>query len=382
MIEFFSPVQVETENIFHPHTLAEHFDVHTEFNTPDWEENDVLIFDISHSEDKVPDVKNKQTVNQIRKSLYSLFPGQWNLKIADLGTLVLGEDEIQNQKLIKEIITYFSINGKYLIVLAAEHAYTYSIAKGISNSEKIINCSIVDSKVDLNPNQTKLKDTITSEDFISNILWDETIHLNNLHIIGCQTYYHPANYPDLLNKMYIDYFRLGEIKSNIIKTEPELRTSHFMSLDIHAIEYSVMPLQKTPIPNGLNGIEICQLSRISGLGENNKILGIFGYKEVNHGDLIGENLISQIIWYYLEGKNESLLLKTLANKKEMIGFHVPNNLIKMKFYKQPETELWWVEFNDIKTMEQLFPCAYEDYEMAVKNKISDRIRKIIEKNKI
>ncbi len=381
MIEFFSPVQIETENIFQPHSLAEYFDIHTEFHIPDWEENDVLIFDISQAENRISGIGNNQTIHQIRQALYSLFPGRWNLKIADLGTLVLGEDETQNQKLIQEIVSYFSLHAKNIILLGELHSYTYSITKGISNSEKIVNCSIVDSKVDFKPNQIKSSDLIVQENFISSILWDESIHLNNLHLIGCQSYYQPPAFLDFLTRMYIDCFRLGEIKPDLIKIEPELRTSHFLSLDIHAIEHSVMPLQENPVPNGFNGIEICQLSRMSGLGENNKILGIFGYKEINHGDLTGENLISQIIWYYLEGKNESLLLKSIGDKKEMITFHVPNNLIKMKFHKQPETELWWVEFNDLNIQDQLFPCSYEDYKIAVKNKISERIRKIIEKNK-
>ncbi len=380
MIEFFTPVNIHSEDIQHNHNLYEYIDIHREHHIPDWEESEILIFDISPLENEhIP--KENNTISKIRKSFYQLFPGKWNLKIADLGTLVLESDTQKNLKLIQEIISHFLLHGKHLIILGKDHALTYSIAKGISKSEKIVNCSIVDSKIDLKPEGEKNTEKILNTNFISNMLWDEEILLNNLHLIGCQAYYQPPAYLDFLRKMYIDCFSLGEIKGNINAIEPELRTSHFLSLDISSLEYAFMPLQAQPVPNGLNGVEACRLSRLSGLGTENKVLGIFGFIPENftHGE--GENLLSQIIWYYLEGKNESFLLKSLENKEEMITFHVPNNLINLKFFKQPESELWWVEINDLQIEDKIFPCSYADYKQAVSNKISERIKKIIEKNK-
>ncbi len=380
MIDFFSPVGLRMD-LHNSSSLSEFIEIHTENHLPAWEESDLIILDISSSERYTFEI-DELTINKIRNSLYNLFPGDWQIKIADMGSLHLGENTEENEKLIEEVISYLLLHEKELIILGDNQAYTYSINKAISKTEDIVNCTIIDAKIDLElENETAYKKA-GRKNYISTLLRDEDIHLNNLHIIGCQSFYQAPSYFTFLNKMYVDCFKLGEIKGNIIQVEPELRDSHFTSLDVQSIENPYMPIQRFPSPNGFNAIEICKLTRLSGLGQKNKILGIFDYKVGTQGITAGEELIVQMIWYYIEGKNESFLLKNISNKEEMIIFHVPNNLIKMKFYKQPEAELWWVEINDLDIENQLFPCTYEDYQEAVKNNLSKRIKKIIEKNKV
>jgi len=380
MIDFFSPVEVNKSD-FNSSSLGGFVDIHTKSNWPDWETKDLILLDISSNPKHLYN-ENETSITKIREAFYTLFPGNWNINIADLGSLSLGENWQENKHLIEEVISFLLINKKDIIILGDSHSYTYPISKAISKIDEIVNCSIIDAKIDLDLENEITFENSENNNFISSILRDETLHLNDFHLLGCQTYYHPQSYFHFLKNMYVDCYKLGEIKGNINKIEPELRTSHFTSIDLNAIENTYMPLQKHISPNGFNGLEICKLTRLSGLGQKNKIIGIFDYEIENTGKKVGERLIAQMIWYYIEGKNESLLLKNILDKEEMIIFHIPNNLIKMKFYKQPETELWWVEINDLDIEGQIFPCSYEDYQEAIKNKISSRIKKIIEKNKV
>ncbi len=379
MIDFFRPVNVSGD-FSGPQNLYHYMDIHRENHFPDWEEKDILIFDIPEFQDT--GIFETKSVDSIRKALYKLFPGEWNIKIADLGSFLLEENEQDSMTLLEEILSHFFLQDKHLVILSPNQAYTYIINKALSKTEKFVNCSIIDSKIDLDPENLNPHSFPENNSYITQILWDEKIHLNNLHLVACQSYYHPPQIFSFLKKMYIDCFKLGNIKGKIMELEPELRTSHFLSLDIHAVEHAYMPLQKEVSPNGLNGLEVCQLTRYGGIGQNNKALGIFEYKEKNKGIKLGEELIAQMIWYYMEGKNETFLLENVPDKEEMIIFHVPNNLVKMKFYKQPAVEQWWVEIKDLDLDNRIFPCSYEDYQAAIQNKTSERIKKIMEKNKL
>ena len=53
-------------------------------------------------------------------------------------------------------------------------------------------------------------------------------------------------------------------------------------------------------PNGFDGKEICAISRYAGISNKVSSFGIFEYKSSNE-DEVTEMLISQIIWYFIEG---------------------------------------------------------------------------------
>ena len=55
-------------------------------------------------------------------------------------------------------------------------------------------------------------------------------------------------------------------------------------------------------PNGFDGKEICSLSRYAGISNKVSSFGIYEYKSSNEDELT-ENLIAQIIWYFIEGVN-------------------------------------------------------------------------------
>ena len=66
---------------------------------------------------------------------------------------------------------------------------------------------------------------------------DEPNNLFNFSNVGYQTYYNSQEELDLLNSLFFDAFRLGEVK-DLTKVEPIMRDADVVSIDIGAIRQS------------------------------------------------------------------------------------------------------------------------------------------------
>ena len=370
MISFFQPINIEHE----PQTIGDLIDYYYENNFPQWEQADIIIIGVETEYKENEGVK--YAPNEIRKSLYNLFSGNWNIKIADLGNIkITDKNEIEN------ITGQILKKNKHLIILGGTQDITYYTVKGINKTNKFVNLSIIDSTIDFDINTTK-PNYINSYNYLNAILSESNLTLNNLYLIGLQTYYNHTKKIKFTEKLLIDYYKLGEIKNKINYIEPELRDSHMTSIDISSIQNSFLPAQQKSSPNGFNGIEICQIARYSGLSIKNKVLGIFETNPFFDKNHLGANQIGQIIWYYLDGKNSNFNENLVFDKDKMLKFHVQNDILKLIFYKNEATEQWWVEFKNYDMNDRIFPCSYNDYKSAVNNIISKRLTNFIKKNKI
>ena len=128
---------------------------------------------------------------------------------------------------------------------------------------------------------------------------DEPNNLFNYTNIGYQTYYNSQEEIDLIEKLFFDAYRLGEISNNIELSEPTLRDADIVSLDLNSVKSSYSGNFVTFTPNGFDGKEICSLSRYAGISDKVSSLGIFNFNNKKEESV----LISQIIWYFIEGVN-------------------------------------------------------------------------------
>jgi hypothetical protein len=97
----------------------------------------------------------------------------------------------------------------------------------------------------------------------------------------------------LVEKLFFDSYRLGEISNNITLAEPIFRDADVVNLN--SIKSSDSGNFISFAPNGFNGRKICSLSRC--VSDKVSIFGIF-----NHNNSSQESvLIAQIIWYFIEG---------------------------------------------------------------------------------
>ena len=73
--------------------LGNKIQIHTsEHGIPDLDTTKIVIIGIPENRNSIDYLGDELNLNEIRKSLYNLYPGNWSTEIADLGNLILGEN--------------------------------------------------------------------------------------------------------------------------------------------------------------------------------------------------------------------------------------------------------------------------------------------------
>ena len=90
-----------------------------------------------------------------------------------------------------------------------------------------------------------------------------------------------------------------------------------------------------------------------------------------------EMLISQMIWYFIEGVNCRVSDCDFTNMDEFSKFNLTVENYELNFYFDKLTSRWWIEIlsneSNTKLSEKtLLPCTREDYEQANNGIIPDR----------
>ena len=124
----------------------------------------------------------------------------------------------------------------------------------------MINLVAVDSRFDFGADE----ELISSSSYMSKIITDKPNNLFNFSNIGYQSYFNAQEEVDLMERLFFDAYRLGEIVSDISSVEPILRSAHIVSVDARAIRAGEVGMSDNFSPNGFNGREICAISRYAG----------------------------------------------------------------------------------------------------------------------
>ena len=305
----------------------------------------------------------------IRKELYSLYPGNWNATIADFGDLLPGDSKEDTYFALQKIGSFLIKNGIVPIIIGGSQDLTYPLYRAYDNLDQMVNLVSVDSKFDFGRENQE----ISVKSYLSQIIAEEPNNLFNFSNIGFQTYYNSQEEIDLIDKLYFEAIRLGQVSNDSSIVEPIFRDADLISLDLNSVMSSYSANFVNFEPNGFSGKEICAISRYAGISDKVSCLGIF-----NHKNSIQESvLVAQIIWYFIEGFH----LRT-----NDYPYTVKDNYIKyivtldedLIFYKSNISERWWIEIafshnnSNKKEFKSLFPCDYKDYLMACEGEIPER----------
>jgi Arginase family len=314
----------------------------------------------------------------IRKELYSLYPGNWNASIADLGDLLSGQTIADTYFAIHKVASFLLKNNVIPIIIGGSQDLTYPLYRSYDELEQMVNLVAIDSKFDLGQQEKEL----SSNSYLTKIIADEPNNLFNFSNIGYQSYYNSQEEIDLIEKLHFDAYRLGEISNNISLSEPVLRNADFVSIDMKSVKSSDSGNFQDFIPNGFNGKEICSLSRYSGLSDKVSTLGIFNHYNTKQESV----LIAQIMWYFIEGYHYRSNEYPFSSKENYLKYIVPVDDEEIIFYKSDKTDRWWIEIpfilnanNKLKKL-TLLPCSHNEYLMACNQEIPERWWKAQRKN--
>jgi hypothetical protein len=247
----------------------------------------------------------------------------------------------------------------------------------------MINIVNIDCKFDLGDSNKPIK----NNSFVGKIILDQPYNLFNYATIGYQTYFNSQEEIDLMDKLYFESYRLGQVSKDIALVEPVLRDANIVSLDLGSIKSAEVSLNQKYSPNGFDGKEICTISRYAGISNKVSSFGIYEYKP-SKDDEITSMLMAQIIWYFVEGVNFRIKDDDFTDENSYQKYITLVDEQELIFFKSNKTGRWWIEIpflTEINTKlrrHTLLPCMHQDYLDACDNKIPDRWYKAFQKNSV
>lgn len=372
--DFLVPVEdvvLAHSQLLPPQALGKHIYKHTKKDgLPVLANVSFAIIGVNESRNAFEKKPEKLDLAQVRIQLYKLMLGNWNSNMVDLGNIEEGETVNDTYFVLKEVCAGLLEENIIPIVIGDTQDLTYATYRCFDKIKDMINLVCIDSRFDFGVDE----ELISSHSYMSKIITDKPNNLFNFSNIGYQSYFNAQEEVDLMERLFFDAYRLGDIASDIALAEPVLRNAHVVSLDARAVRASEIGLSSNFSPNGFTGREICAISRYAGLSDSVSIFGIYESENTSQS----HQLVAQIIWYFMEGFNFRIKEAPLQNTKDFLKYTVLVEEDELVFHKSNLSQRWWVEVPSILTSHNktkssaLLPCTEKDYLDACDQNIPER----------
>jgi formiminoglutamase len=342
---------------------------------PDFKGADIAIFGVREERGTTTNQGCNKGPDEIRKKLYNLKKGNGPYRIVDLGNLNAGIDLDETYVRVSEVCRILLENNVMPLILGGTHDLDYGQYKGYEEMEKLISLLNIDAFLDLDDN----KESAPASQHIHKILLHEPNYLLSYTHLAHQLYLIDPSSVSILEKLYFEAFRVGQMRTNLTEMEPAIRNADLLSFDITAIRSSDAPGNANAQPFGLTGEEACQLCWYAGMNEKLSSAGFFEYNpSYDDANKKTASVIATMIWYFIEGfyhrKNEHNF-KSNDFLKYVVSMPVEPETLA--FYKSKVTEKWWMEVAYHRpgaryTRNSIIPCSYSDYQTATKGEVPER----------
>ncbi|MEL0653212.1 formimidoylglutamase [Algibacter sp. TI.3.09] len=350
---------------------------------PDLDGVQIAIVGVLENRNDINYIGEEFCLDEIRKGFYSLFPGSWSISVADLGDIEKGESVDDTYFALKEVVNTLIKQNVIPVILGGSQDLTYANYRAYDSFAPMVNIVNVDSKFDLGDSTKPMK----NNSFVGKIILDQPYNLFNYATVGYQTYFNSQEEIDLMDSLYFESYRLGQVSHDITIVEPVLRDANIVSIDLGSVKSSEVSLNQKVSPNGLNGKEICAIARYAGISNKVSSFGIYEYKP-SSDDEITSMLVSQMLWYFIEGVNYRIKDDDFSDEYTYQKFITLVESEELVFYKSNKTGRWWIEIpflsevNNKLKRHTLLPCMHQDYKDACNNKVPERWYKAIRKNSV
>ena len=336
---------------------------------------DIALIGLSESRKSSEVNKKYIDINSFRKEFYSLFCGDWNVNIIDMGDVINGEDisdtyfalKTINESLLEKNIISFFIGGTQDL--------TFPLYQAFAKKGDYVNLTSIDNKFDFG----QIKKDFDSSSYMSKIIMEKDNKLSHYCNLGFQTFLNSQEEIDLLEKLQFESHRLGKINKKIDLIEPSLRYTNLLSIDFRSVKASELNFIHN-YPNGFESSEICSIARYAGMSDRISCVGVF---EVFQNS-ISSALLAQAVWYFIEGFSLRIIEDPKSENFKGKSYHMDLENHQIKFYQSDISQKWWfelIEENNNKLIDvSLYPCGHEDYLEACNDEISDKLLLSLKRN--
>lgn len=371
----FSPVDESLyANIGSPSSFFRSINAFTE-KMPDYRGAHIAIFGVKEDRGTSNNRGSSAGPDEIRKKLYHLKKGMGAYRIVDLGNLNIGHDLNESYVRVSEVCRMLLEHNVLPIIIGGSHDLDYGQYAAYETMDKLVSLLNIDAFLDLD----EKGDSLESRHHIHKILLHEPNYLFSYTHLAYQTYLIDPHAVSVLEKLYFEAFRVGQVRTNIQEIEPTVRNADMLAFDISAIRSSDAPGNANAQPFGLSGEEACQICWYAGLNEKLSSIGFYEYNpSFDDGHKKTASVVATMIWYFIEGyyhrKNEQNF-KSNDFMKYSVSMPVEPEVIA--FYKSKFSEKWWMEIpypggKKKYSRNSIVPCSYTDYQAAVKGEVPDR----------
>jgi arginase family enzyme len=387
MIEFLSPVSKSVlahREILPAGVLGKQIEIHgVKGELPALKHASFALLGIRENRNDVDYMGGEVSFEAVRKEFYSLYPGNWSRKIIDLGDIEKGETVEDTYFAVKTVVAALLKLKIIPLILGGSQDLVYAHYRSYDAFGNMINLVNVDNKFDLGDAES----CITNHSYLGKIIVEEPYNLFNYSVLGYQSFFNPPAEIALMEKLYFDACRLGEISADITVVEPIMRDADIVTLDISTIKSSEISYKNTISPNGFDGKEVCAIARYAGISNRVTSFGVYELKNFNDARS-GAMLIAQILWYFVEGVNFRIADEDFKDEKRFTTYKVPIDEDVLVFKKSNQTGRWWIELpfilnvNNKLKRKTLLPCTYGEYLSACNQEIPERWYKARRKNEV
>lgn len=376
---YFSPIDKESLCFFYPETenrIGNYISIYTENHFPDLTDIQIAIIGIEEDRNAFNNEGCAQAPNAIRKQFYRLFCSEHMPLIADLGNIKTGHTVNDTYAATGEIISSLINSNILVIILGGSQDITYANYMAYQNTGRVVNITSIDAKFDIGNEEMPIR----SDSYVNKIILSQPNCLFNYSNLGYQSYFVDHKDVELMDKLLFDAHRLGLAKQDLVDSEPIIRNADIVSIDMSAVRFADAPGGRNTSPNGFSGEEICTLAHYAGANDKLTSIGIYEYNPIEDTKEQTAILISQMIWYFVQGYMlRSNDLPDIA-KGNFYKYYVSlfDDAYQIIFYQSKTSHLWWMEIameegsNNMINRNYIIPCSKKDYDIACHNEVPER----------
>jgi formiminoglutamase len=371
---FFSPVDESIyQDITSPSSFFKNIIIFGD-KMPEYRSAHMAIFGVEDGRGSATNAGSAAAPDEIRRKLYNLKRGTGSYRILDLGNLKPGIDADETYVRISEVCRILLENNVLPVVLGGSHDLDYGQYSAYETLDKLVSLLNVDAFLDLEE-----KEQGASRQHIHKILLHEPNYLFSYTHLAYQSYLIDPMSVAVLEKLYFEAFRIGQMRTNLQEMEPTIRNADLLSFDITAIRSSDAPGNANAQPFGLTGEEACQICWYAGLNEKLSSIGFYEYNpELDDASRKTAAVIATMIWYFVEGYYHRKADQNFrSNDFLKYSVSLPSSPEIITFYKSKMSEKWWMEVpypngKERYSRNSIVPCSYNDYQAAVKGDVPER----------
>lgn len=336
----------------------------------------IAIIGVKEERNAVNNAGTMAGPDEVRKYLFTLFKWDEAIEVIDLGNIEPGDAISDTYYALNQTCQFLLKKNIIPLIIGGSQDLTYANYLAYEQMEQTVNLVTIDQRLDFGVSS----DDLSANGYLNKIVMHRPNYLFNYGNIGHQRYLVEPELLRLVDNMYFDAYRLGDMQPVPQKAEPIIRNADIVSFDISAVRMSEAPGSGNAGPNGFYGNEAAQLCRYAGMSDKLTSFGIYEFNPAFDREGQTAHLIAQMVWCFIEGVSQRKMDYPIGDYSEYYKYIVPMTASdhEIVFYKSTKTDRWWMDVpypaGKSRNYERhhLVPCTYEEYQQATNEEMPDR----------